>query len=103
MAVQFVAVALLFVLLLALPLPDGFFRYYGPVTGPVAWIGCAVITARVLPLPTPLVLVCAFGSGAVAAILGLLVGHAAGLVVAIIVFGLLCAALPVVRPGVESS
>ncbi len=102
MAVQLAAVAALFAILLALPLPEGFFRDYGPVTGPVAWIVCALITARVLSLPTRLVLVCALGSGAVAAILGLLVGHTAGLVVAIVVFGLLCAALPTARPSVES-
>ena len=102
-AVQLAAVAVLFLLLLALPLPNGFFRDYGPVTGPVAWIACALITARVLSLATRRVLVCALGSGAIAAILGLLVGHAAGLLLAVVVFGLLCAALPVTRPGVESS
>lgn len=103
MAVQLVGVAVLFALLLALPLAEDFFREYGPVTGPAAWVVCALITAAALSLRTPFVLACALGSGAVAAILGLLVGHTVGLVLAIVVFGLLCAALPAAKPGVESS
>ena len=47
--VQFAAVGVLS-LLLALALPHSFFEDWGWISGPVAWLGCAALTARVLGL-----------------------------------------------------
>ena len=49
--VQAAFVGVLFAILIALPLPDDFFEDYGWITGPVAWFGCSVLTARVLDIP----------------------------------------------------
>ena len=49
--IQAAAVIALSLLLIALPLPESFFRDYGFLAGPGAWALCAVVTARVLALP----------------------------------------------------
>lgn len=90
LAVQALAVGLLFTLLVALPLGKDFFRDYGFVTGPVAWALCSMVTATVLSLPRGPALFAALAGGAVAAIVGLLGSHGAGLVVALLVFGASC-------------
>ena len=46
--VQALLVGALFGVLVALPLPQDFFRDFGFVTGPLAWILCSVGTARIL-------------------------------------------------------
>lgn len=90
--VQLVAVAVLS-LALGLALPHSFFEDYGWISGPLAWIVCAAITARVLHLPNgPTVL------GAVLAglpsLLFVLIGlHWAGAVVAVGLFAVWCARL----------
>ena len=47
---QFVAVALLSIIL-ALALPHSFFEDWGWLSGPTAWLICALFTATVLALP----------------------------------------------------
>ena len=49
-AFQLATVAALSVLL-ALALPRSFFDDWGWITGPAAWLLCAVLTARLLDLP----------------------------------------------------
>lgn len=78
--------------LLALLLEREFFREYGAVTGPLAWVACALLTGRLLGLAMPRVVLAAALAGALAAVVGVLVSHLAGLVVAIPAFGAVCAA-----------
>ena len=86
-AVQAAVVALLFALLVALPLREGFFRDYGTVTGPVAWTLAALATAAILRLAAARGLVAALASGLAAAAIGVAVGHTPGLVVGLVLFG----------------
>ena len=88
---QAALVAALFLILAAL-FPRSFFRDYGALTGPIAWMACAVVCGRLLGLSAPRVLVAAAAAGAVAALTGTLLGHLAGLVVAVLAFGAACAA-----------
>jgi hypothetical protein len=91
--VQLVAVGLLFGLL-AVTLSHGFFEDWGWLVGPVAWLACAALTARVLRLPIERVLMAAVLAGVLSAI-GVLIGvHSLGLVLAIVAFGLLCGHIP---------
>jgi len=89
-AVQAAGVALLFALLIAAPLPEGFFREYGWATGPIAWLLCSIVTARVVRLPAAFALLCALASGAAAAAIGLVLSHTVGLVAGVALFGVLC-------------
>ncbi len=91
--VQLVAVAVLS-LLLALVFSHGFFKSWGWLVGPAAWLGCAWVTARVVgmePVPT---LVRALLAGLVS-LLAVIVGlHWLGLLVAVGLFAYLCAREP---------
>jgi hypothetical protein len=94
--VQVAAVAVLS-LLLALVFSRGFFESWGWLVGPLAWMLCAWLTARVVGLPEPPVLVRAALSG-VFSLLFVLVGlHWLGAAVAVAVFAAWCARLP--RPS----
>jgi len=91
--VQVVAVAVLS-LLLGLLLPHSFFEGWGWLVGPLAWLVCAWITARVVGLPEAPVLVRAALAG-IPSILFVIVGlHWLGPVVAVAIFALWCAKLP---------
>jgi hypothetical protein len=90
-AVQLLAVGAVFALL-ALSLPRSFFEDWGIVAGPGAWIVCAALTARVLRLPAGRTLLVAAVAGLLGAAAGLGIGHDAGIVVAIGLFGLLAGA-----------
>ena len=91
--VQVVAVAVLS-LLLGLLLPHGFFENWGWLTGPLAWMLCAWLTARVVGLPEAPVLIRAALAG-IPSLLFVLVGlHWLGAVVAVAIFALWCATLP---------
>jgi hypothetical protein len=90
--VQALAVGALFGILVALPLPHSFFEDWGFVVGPVAWIGCALITGAVLRLPWTRVAGAAVLGGVAAAVLTLIGAHAAGMVAAVVVFAAACAA-----------
>jgi hypothetical protein len=88
---QALLVAALFAILIALPLPDDFFEDYGFISGPVAWIACAAITARIFSLPLALAGFAAAAGGVAGAIVGLGVDHTLGLLVAIAIFAASCA------------
>jgi hypothetical protein len=89
--VQALLVGVLFAVLLALPLGDDFFDDYGWITGPVAWLACSAMTARILALPPALALFAAAAGGIAGAVVGLAIDHTAGLIVAVAVFGASCA------------
>ena len=84
--VQALLVAAVFAVLVALPLDDDFFEGYGWISGPVAWLACSAVTARILGLPRSLALFAAVAGGVAGAIVGLGFDHTAGLVVGIAVF-----------------
>jgi hypothetical protein len=87
-AVQLLTVGVVFALL-ALSLPHSFFVDWGVLAGPAAWIACAALTARILGLPLARTVLLAAGAGLLGAAAGLGIGHDAGIVVAIALFGLL--------------
>ena len=89
--VQALLIAALFAVLIALPLPDDFFEDYGWISGPIAWIACAAVTARILSLPRELALFAAVAGGVAGAIVGIALDHTAGLIVGIGVFAASCA------------
>lgn len=91
--VQLLAVGILFAAL-ALALPKSFFEAWGWLTGPVAWIGCAALTARVLDLPVGNTLLGALLAGIPSAIAVLLGAHEVGGLVSIALFALWCARTP---------
>ena len=91
LAVQAAAVAVLFGVLVALPLPDDFFEDVGIVVGPLAWIACSLVTARVLSLPTAFVLFAAVAGGVAGTIVLLVASHVAGMIAGLLVFGASCA------------
>ena len=88
--VQALLVAVLFAVLIALPLDEDFFEDYGWITGPVAWLACAAVAARILALPAMRALFAAAAGGAAGAIVGVALDHTVGLVVAVGVFAAVC-------------
>lgn len=91
--VQVVAVALLS-LLLGVVFSHGFFESWGWLVGPLAWMLCAWVTARVVGLPETPVLVRAAIAG-IPSLLFVLIGlHWLGAAVAVAAFALWCATLP---------
>lgn len=86
---------LLAVLLLAgalgAALPDGFFKDWGWISGPLFWLLAAAITSWFVRLPVQLVLLGAVLAG-IPSILAVLIGlHWLGVLLAIALFGLWCA------------
>ncbi len=91
--VQVAAVAALS-LLLAVIFSHGFFEDWGWLVGPLAWMLCAWLTARVVGLPEAPVLVRAALSG-IPSLLFVLIGvHWLGAAVAVAIFAIWCAHLP---------
>lgn len=91
--VQAVAVAVLS-LLLDLVFSHGFFEAWGWLVGPATWMLCAWLTARIVGLPEPPVLIRAVLAG-ILSLLFVLVGlHWLGALVAVGLFAALCAMLP---------
>ncbi|MFN8215573.1 MAG: hypothetical protein U0R71_03160 [Solirubrobacterales bacterium] len=91
--VQLAAVAVLSIAL-AIALPHSFFESWGWISGPLAWLLCAALTARVLALPLGPTLLGAVLAGLpslVAVAIGL---HWAGALLAVGLFALWCARLP---------
>jgi hypothetical protein len=77
-------------LVLALALPRSFFGDWGWLTGPAAWLGCALLTARVVGLPAGPVLLGAALAGipsAAAVVAGV---HWLGVVIAVAAFAAWC-------------
>jgi hypothetical protein len=90
--VQLLAVAVLSVAL-ALALPKSFFEDYGWISGPLAWLLCAALTARLLRLPPRPTLLGAVLAG-LPSLLFVAIGlHWAGAVVAVGFFAVWCARL----------
>lgn len=95
--VQVVAVAVLS-LLLALVFSHGFFASWGWLVGPLSWMLCAWLTARVVGLPEAPVLLRAALAG-IPSLLFVVIGvHWLGAAVAVAIFAAWCARLP--RPPV---
>ncbi len=86
-AIQAVLVGAVFVVLA--PLPEDFFRRYGAITGPTAWIFCSLVTVRLLHLNARRGSAAALLGGAAGALTGL-ASHSFGLVAAVLVFGAVC-------------
>ena len=99
--VQGLLVGALFAVLIALPLGDDFFEDYGWITGPVAWVGCAAVAARILSLPPALAVFAAVAGGVAGAIVGLALDHTVGLIVAIAVFAASCAGYETADPATQ--
>jgi len=90
LGVQAAAVAVLSVVLLALPLGDDFFEDWGFIAGPIAWVACTVATTRLLSLPVADALFSAVAGGVAGAIVMLAASHWAGVVAALLVFAASC-------------
>ena len=88
--VQLVAVAVLSIAL-AIVFSHGFFEAWGWLVGPLTWLGCAWVTARVVGLEPTTTLVRALAAGAVSAVFVLAGLHWLGLLVAAGLFAYLCA------------
>jgi hypothetical protein len=90
--IQLVTVGVLFVAL-ALALPKSFFVDWGWAVGPLAWLGCAALTARLLSLPLTQTLVGALLAG-IPSLLAVVFGvHELGMVLAVALFALWCGRL----------
>jgi hypothetical protein len=88
-------------LLLGLAFSNGFFESWGWLAGPLSWLLCAWITARVVGLPEPPVLLRAVLAGIPSLLFVLLGAHWLGALVAVVIFASLCAQLP--RPVIGDS
>jgi hypothetical protein len=91
--IQLLLVAALFGVL-ALTVDRSFFEDNGVIVGPLAWIGCSLVTGRILKLSLGRAAIAAALSGAAAGLIGMAVEHVISLPVAIAVFALICAAEP---------
>jgi hypothetical protein len=91
--VQVVAVAALSLLLAAI-LPDSFFDDWGWISGPLAWLACAVVTARILRLDGETVLLGAILAGIPSAIAVLAGVHWLGVAIAVLAFAAWCGFIP---------
>jgi hypothetical protein len=89
LGVQAVSVAVISAVLAAL-LPKEFFEDWGFLAGPLAWIACSLITARVLSLPIPFVLFAALAGGVAGTIVLIVAGHWIGVVAGLLVFAASC-------------
>jgi hypothetical protein len=78
-------------LVLAVTLPHSFFDDWGWVTGPVAWLACAALTARALKLDVRAVLIGAVLAGVPSAIAVIAGVHWLGVAIAVAAFAAWCA------------
>jgi hypothetical protein len=89
LAVQLIVVAIPFAIL-AVALDDDFFEDWGWLVGPVVWLACSVITARILSLPLAYALFSAVAGGVAGLLVMLATSHIAGTVAALLVFAASC-------------
>ena len=89
LVVQAVAVAIAFAAL-GLALDKSFFEDWGWAVGPVVWLGCSLVTARILALPVGYVLFSAVAGGVAGTIVMLAATHLAGMGAALLVFAASC-------------
>jgi len=85
-AVLVLLVAAVMAVLIALPLPVGFFRENGALAGPVAWIFCTALAGRLLGLSLRRTALAAAAGGVTAAVAGALVSHTAGVALGVVVW-----------------
>lgn len=90
-AAQAIVVGALFALLVALPLPRVLFREFGAFVGPLSWLLCSLVVARILRLRVGTALTAAAASGLVAVAVNAVAGHTAGIVIGVLAFGAVCA------------
>lgn len=88
--VQALIVGTLFALLATI-LDREAFEDYGFAIGPLSWLGCSLITARLLSLPAGLAAFAALAGGVAGFLVGLVAGHLVGLGVSLLVFAASCA------------
>ena len=102
LVVQAVVVAIPFAAL-GLALSDDFFEDYGWAVGPVVWLACSVITARILAMPLAYVLFSAVAGGVAGLVVMLATSHWAGMVAALLVFAASCGSYDprLAEPGSE--
>ncbi len=91
--VQLVAVGVLSIVL-AVVFSHGFFESWGWLVGPLTWLGCAWVTARVVGLDPASTLLRALLAGLVSALAVILGVHWLGLLVAVGLLAYLCAREP---------
>jgi len=89
LAVQAIVVAIPFAIL-AVALDDDFFEDWGWLVGPIVWLACSVITARILSLPLAYALFSAVAGGVAGLVVMLATSHIAGVVAALLVFAASC-------------
>jgi hypothetical protein len=89
LVVQAVAVAIPFAILGA-ALDRDFFEDWGWAVGPVVWLACSGVTARVLALPLGYVLFSAVAGGVAGLLVMLATSHLAGMGAALLVFAASC-------------
>jgi hypothetical protein len=89
--IQAVAVGFVFGILVALPLGDDFFEDYGWLAGPLAWLACSFVTARLIDVPLSYVLFSAVAGGVAGGIVFLVAGHLPGMIAGLLVFAASCA------------
>ena len=89
LATQAVIVAIPFAVL-GLTLDREFFRDWGWAVGPVAWLACSLVTARILALPRGYVLFSAVAGGVAGLLVMLATSHLPGMGVALLVFAASC-------------
>jgi hypothetical protein len=89
LAVQAVVVAIPFAIL-GLALDRDFFEDWGWAVGPVVWLACSVVTARILMLPRGYVLFSAIAGGVAGALVMLATSHLPGMIAALLVFAASC-------------
>jgi hypothetical protein len=89
LAVQAIVVAIPFAIL-AVALDDDFFEDWGWLVGPIVWLACSVITARILSLPLAYALFSAVAGGVAGLVVMLATSHIAGIVAALLVFAASC-------------
>jgi hypothetical protein len=85
LAVQAIVVAIPFAIL-GLALGDDFFEDWGWLSGPVVWLACSAITARILSLPLAYALFSAVAGGVASLVVMLATSHIPGLVAGLLVF-----------------
>jgi hypothetical protein len=67
-----------------------FFEDWGWLVGPVVWLACSLVTARILRLPQGYVLFSALAGGVAGAVVFLATSHFPGMVAALLVFAASC-------------
>ena len=89
LVVQAIVVTIPFAIL-GVTLDEAFFEDWGWAVGPVAWLACSAVTARILSLPLGYVLFSAVAGGVAMTIVMLATNHWAGMGAGLLVFAASC-------------